>query len=731
MPVSKRLPSAVIFLALIFSFSVTSYAANWENRARELRIGMREILTLPSMPCDLAPETRNAVQAGDYRIEAVSYQSEAGSRVTASLYLPARIDSPVPAIVIACGHGGSKSGFYAQYAGQLYAKLGYACLIPDTIGEEEREASGKMGARGHDTYHFGNHTRQFVEQRLKRSVLGKIVLDLIRGIDYLETCPEIDGNRIGIAGYSLGGTTAGCVAAVDPRIRAAVIAGWHFSPRFTDEGKYCSKLPYIAFKDIMDFSEMTALLTPRGATLFICGEKDNIIDSKGEGVNNIREMESNIPAALKILKDAGSDTDIEYVFVPEAGHRPFFLSERAVDFFRARLGNGAATDFTRAATVPFGEWVDSQGGSIEKLYNTDRHERGLMAVECGAVLRDRRELACFPDRHIPEPSYTMQGWINMVVADNFRDDYNALLGTQDWRRDTDGPIVSLGKSGDFDDTHLISPMVACENGIYSLWYPGSRGVVDERVFRLGYATSSDGVAFEKSELSPVFEFGDGKRSVLTPTLLRSPDGAVLREDGKLRMWFSAVDLTTTGAPHTLHEAWSADGVAWSPPSNAQLVNVYAPTIIKEGDRYRLWYTDVSGEPWVMRHAWSADGRSWIVSEKPALIIDQGWEKDRLFYPTVLKMDGFYVMWYGSYWTARDQTTAIGSAVSADGLEWTKNPVNPVLRPDPARPWESHYTTSQSVMRLPDGSYRIWYATRKAPPFENKYFAIGTAALKRK
>jgi len=84
------------------------------------------------------------------------------------------------------------------------------------------------------------------------------------------------------------------------------------------------------------------------------------------------------------------------------------------------------------------------------------------------------------------------------------------------------------------------------------------------------------------------------------------------------------------------------------------------------------------------------------------------------------------MWYGSYWAGHKQMTAIGFAVSDDGFNWEKNPNNPVFRPNPTRPWESHYTTSQSVLRLSDGSFRIWYAARKAPPHINKYFAIGTA-----
>ena len=687
---------------------------------------MCSILGIPAEREPLDPRVREIAVTDNYCIEAVDYVSETGSRVTASLYLPVERDAPVPAIVVACGHGGSKSCFYAQYAGQLYASLGFACLIPDTIGEEEREATGRMGARGHDVYHFGSTTPEFAATRLKRLVVGKIVLDLIRGIDYLESRSDIDPGRIGIVGYSLGGTTAGCVATIDERVRAAVICGWIFSPRFAEEGKWCSRMPYTAFARIMGFDEMTALLAPHCASLFMVGAKDNIIDKDGDGANTVRELETILPAARRILADVGIEGNIDSEIVSGAGHRPFFLSHRAVDFLLENLMHDTMRRPVPQGTVGFGEWVDSQGASIEPLYNTERNERGLDAVDIGAVLRMPEALACNPGVAFPAPEYTMSGWVGTVVRNNFPEDHARLLQPQDWERDSDGPVVSLGEPEDFDDTHVFAPLVAFENGRWSLWYCGSRGAVAERIFRLGLAVSDDGVTFKKTDDSPVYEFGDGKRSVLTPILLRSPDGAVLRENGSLRMWFAAADLTVPGGLHTLHETSSDDGVTWSSPSEAQLDNVYAPTIIREGDTYRMWYTDVSAESWVIRHAFSRDGKRWTVSPKPAVAIDQAWEKDRLFYPTVLKKDGFYIMWYGSYWTERDQTTAIGSAVSADGLLWDKNPSNPVMRPDPSRPWESHYTTSQSVMCLPDGSWRIWYATRKAPPFVNKYYAIGTA-----
>lgn len=303
------------------------------------------------------------------------------------------------------------------------------------------------------------------------------------------------------------------------------------------------------------------------------------------------------------------------------------------------------------------------------------------------------------------------------------------LTAQAWERDTSGPIVSLGAAGEFDDVHIFAPCVALLDHSYHLWYCGSRGAVAERVFRVGLATSSDGKQFDRHANNPVLEFGDGRHSIMTPTLLRHTDGIPIREMGKLRMWFSSTDFLDQGPQkglHTLHESTSNDGISWSRPSRAQLENVYAPTILKDGDIYRLWYTDVSIVPWQFRHAKSSDGFEWTVDEIPVVSMDQSWENRNLFYPTVVKSDDVYLMYYGSYLANNSDKTAIGCAASLDGITWHKNPHNPVLRPDPEREWESNYTTSQSLIRNADGSWRIWYASRKKPPFVNKYFAINTA-----
>jgi dienelactone hydrolase len=289
---------------------------------------------------------------------------------------------------------------------------------------------------------------------------------------------------------------------------------------------------------------------------------------------------------------------------------------------------------------------------------------------------------------------------------------------QEWIRDTDGPVVSLGNSEEFDDTHIFAPTVARHQERYYLWYCGSKGTVAERVFHLGLATSSDGISFQKHHDNPVFGFGDGRHSILTPCVL--PDG------GKLRMWFSSTWFEGASGRHTLHESFSENGVKWTDPSAALLENVYSPTVIRTDRNYQMWFVDVKTEPWIIRHASSSDGIRWVVTEEPCLVIDQPWEKSRLFYPFVKQIDGVYVMWYGSYWTGRPSTTALGFAASVDGLKWYKHAECPVFRPDPDRPWESHYVTSHSIMQLPDGTFRMWYASRRKPPFVNKYFAINTA-----
>jgi cephalosporin-C deacetylase-like acetyl esterase len=411
--------SGLIVVLATTSAAAGSAQAEWMERSEALRQRVREVLTLPVERVDPDPVTHRRLESDGYTIECVTYASEPGSRVTAALYLPAAAGTSaqrIPAVVIACGHGGSKSSPYAQYAGQLYAKLGFACLVPDTIGEEERDNRGRMGSRGHDLYHLGDQNPEFIRTKLKRMVLGKIVWDLIRGIDYLQTRPEVDGRWISVAGSSLGGASAGGVAIVDQRVRAAIISGWAFRKRYGETTKYCTRMPYAEFAGFMGFDEMTALLAPHAATLFMIGERDAIVDPDEAGAATVRELRAHIASAHRILSAAGVDGVIEAFVEPGADHRPYIISHGAADWIIRHGSPPGRHPTAPQGAIRYGDWVEANGQRIEPLYAIESRHAGLAMPDIGAIYRDRRELACFPDRAAPTPEYSMQGWIDAVLG---------------------------------------------------------------------------------------------------------------------------------------------------------------------------------------------------------------------------------------------------------------------------------------------------------------------------
>ena len=143
--------------------------------------------------------------------------------VPAVLYRPKNPPAKMPAIVLTYGHGGSKSQWYYNFSGQLYARMGLAALAIDPIGEEERHKAGRLGTRAHD-----HKTVSDRADKAGRLMMGKMLFDTMRGIDVLMERDDIDHDKMGVAGNSLGGAKAGWLAAMEPRIKMAIVSGWTF-----------------------------------------------------------------------------------------------------------------------------------------------------------------------------------------------------------------------------------------------------------------------------------------------------------------------------------------------------------------------------------------------------------------------------------------------------------------------------------------------------------------------
>lgn len=152
---------------------------------------------------------------GPHVLHKLSYGSVRGQRVPAYLAIPKEETVEKHPVVILM-HGWNlfwgKNEDWVQEWIPLLTAQGYAVLAPDHFmyGERKTEEGFDHGSdRG--PYYY-------------RDWMCQSIVDLRRGIDYLGTRPDIDMERIAIYGGSLGGWIGSILAAVDPRIKAAVLS---------------------------------------------------------------------------------------------------------------------------------------------------------------------------------------------------------------------------------------------------------------------------------------------------------------------------------------------------------------------------------------------------------------------------------------------------------------------------------------------------------------------------
>jgi dienelactone hydrolase len=376
-----------------------------KDRQAQLRQQLSNMLGIPRQRVPLAPESRGEVEHDGVVIEKWIFTSEPGSRVPAVLYRPKNPPGPMPAIVFTYGHGGSKSSWSYNYAALLYAKLGVATLAMDPIGEEERNLKGATATRAHDAK--GVSERCDAAGRL---IMGKFIFDTMRAVDFLMTRKDIAHDRIGIAGNSLGGATGGWVAALETRLRMAIVTGWAYDD-VTIPTKLCTRLPNERMRKLCSWSDYASLPAPHCALLIANGDADVVIDHGGTGVawSGTRAV---VAEARKHYPPGG----IEAWFEPGGGHRPYFAYPVALEWIHKHLGTpGWTLEKIRALpTLNAGEWCDRHGIKLEKLYGTPLHWRGAILPVLGLRPTPRVELACLRPDEIGRPEFTLEGWLEQI-----------------------------------------------------------------------------------------------------------------------------------------------------------------------------------------------------------------------------------------------------------------------------------------------------------------------------
>lgn len=175
----------------------------------------------------LNPQVVGVIERDGYRVERILFESRPRFYVSAALFLPdpSRYAPPYPGVLVPCGHAKpAKAHIEYQSVGALLALNGMAALVYDPIDQGERMQLARLDAT-YDEWGTNSHTLVGAPSiLLGRNTAGFEIWDGMRGIDYLESRPEIDPAKIGVTGNSGGGTQSSYLMALDERIKAAAVS---------------------------------------------------------------------------------------------------------------------------------------------------------------------------------------------------------------------------------------------------------------------------------------------------------------------------------------------------------------------------------------------------------------------------------------------------------------------------------------------------------------------------
>lgn len=253
----------------------------------------------------------------------LTYAAEKDDRVPAYLLIPHERKGKLPAVLClhqtipigkaeTVGLGPNETRRYALHL----AERGYVTLAPDYPS-------------------FGDYVPYDFKKFGYQSGSMKAIWNNMRAVDLLVARPEVDADRIGVIGHSLGGHNAMFTAAFDDRIRAIVSnCGFTSFPKY-----YGGKLkgwtsdrymPLIATKYHLDpkkvpfdFTDVVAAFAPRA---FLASSP--LHDSNFE-VSGVRDV---IASARPIYQSMGADDRLQANY-PDCGHDfPLDVRKVAYDF---------------------------------------------------------------------------------------------------------------------------------------------------------------------------------------------------------------------------------------------------------------------------------------------------------------------------------------------------------------------------------------------------------------
>jgi dienelactone hydrolase len=200
--------------------------AQWEKERHRIRKILGECLgEMPPRPKPVRARTLSRQRRDGYRVENVEIDNGFDSVIPAYLVIPDGLTRPAPAILLLHWHSGDKDGpLFSSEVQNVSAPLlqrGFILLSIDCAFNGERLGKGPAGTAEDN---IDNQRDSLFKLNLwfGRTLWGMMLRDDMVAVDYLVSRPEVDGNRIGATGMSMGSTGAWWLAALDERVKAVV-----------------------------------------------------------------------------------------------------------------------------------------------------------------------------------------------------------------------------------------------------------------------------------------------------------------------------------------------------------------------------------------------------------------------------------------------------------------------------------------------------------------------------
>ncbi|MFH5182513.1 dienelactone hydrolase family protein [Paenibacillus sp. TAB 01] len=209
----------------------------WQAWRSALKEAFLQKLAMPERnQVKLNPVLLERVDCGDYIRERI--QLETAPHLSMPCYVLKPKQAAVPALIACPGHGyGSKElvgllpdgsvrpgepGIYKDYPIE-WARRGWTVIVPEMLGLGDRRTQADQSKPPKEPSCFRLASNLLM---IGKTLAGYRVHEMMCCVDYLLEQPEVAPDRIGCMGFSGGGLVMAMTAAVDERIRAAVICGY-------------------------------------------------------------------------------------------------------------------------------------------------------------------------------------------------------------------------------------------------------------------------------------------------------------------------------------------------------------------------------------------------------------------------------------------------------------------------------------------------------------------------